>query len=245
MLLRNEKSDSVTRSVVTSLDPSVGSADSSRSVYAALLDGLRPSLPAVSLRRTSQMLCALPSASPTLLDGFTVTSRRLYLLFPLALPALLDGLSPSLLAGFTGTSQMLCALPSASPTLLGGLGPPLLDGLRPSLPAASFRRSSQMFIAFSPAPPAHPYSNHTLRLIITLNKHLSLSSMNSISGQRRNALSIPLPRPLYGRILVANDASIGFRMFEFPDLMFSIVKLLGRCPGLIISILSGKIKIFT
>ncbi len=109
VLLRNEKSDSVTRSVVTSLDPSVGSADSSRSVYAALLDGLRPSLPAVSLRRTSQMLCALPSASPTLLDGFTVTSRRLYLLFPLALPALLDGLSPSLLAGFTGTSQMLIA----------------------------------------------------------------------------------------------------------------------------------------
>ena len=78
-------------------------------VSPALLDGLRPSLPAVSLRRTSQMLCALPSASPTLLDGFTVTSRRLYLLFPLALPALLDGLSPSLLAGFTGTSQMLCA----------------------------------------------------------------------------------------------------------------------------------------
>lgn len=75
----------------------------------SLLDGLRPSLPAVSLRRTSQMLCALPSASPTLLDGFTVTSRRLYLLFPLALPALLDGLSPSLLADFTGTSQMLIA----------------------------------------------------------------------------------------------------------------------------------------
>jgi len=75
VLLRNEKSDSVTRSVVTSLDPSVGSADSSRSVYAALLDGLRPSLPAVSLRRTSQMLCALPSASPTLLAGFACTSR--------------------------------------------------------------------------------------------------------------------------------------------------------------------------
>ena len=119
-MLRNEKSDFVTISVVTSLDPPVGSADSSRSVYAALLDGLRPSLPAARSRRTSRMLCALPSASPTLLDGFTVTSRRLYLLFPLALPALLDGLSPSLLAGFTGTSQMLCVLPSALPTLLAG-----------------------------------------------------------------------------------------------------------------------------
>ena len=132
VLLRNEKSDSVTRSVVTSSKPFpsasptliAGPASTSRgfsnrtsrgtfpplfsNVY-SLLDGLRPSLPAVSLRRTSQMLCALPSASPTLLDGFTVTSRRLYLLFPLALPALLDGLSPSLLADFTGTSQMLIA----------------------------------------------------------------------------------------------------------------------------------------
>ena len=99
VLLSNDKSDFVTISVVTSLDPPVGSADSSRSVYAALLDGLRPSLPAARSRRTSQMLCALPSA----------------------LPALLDGLSPSLLASFTGTSQMLCVLPSASPTLLGGL----------------------------------------------------------------------------------------------------------------------------
>ena len=87
----------------------------------ALLAVFQTALLAARSRRTSQMLCALPSASPTLLDGFTATSRRLYLLFPLALPALLDGLSPSLLASFTGTSQMLCVLPSASPTLLGGL----------------------------------------------------------------------------------------------------------------------------
>ena len=34
-----------------------------------------PSLLAASFRRTSQMLCALPSASPTLLAGFACTSR--------------------------------------------------------------------------------------------------------------------------------------------------------------------------
>ena len=97
-MLRNEKSDSVTRSVVTSSKPFpsasptliAGPASTSRgfsnrtsrgtfpplfsNVY-SLLDGLRPSLPAVSLRRTSQMLCALPSASPTLLAGFACTSR--------------------------------------------------------------------------------------------------------------------------------------------------------------------------
>ena len=108
-MLRNDKCDFVTISVVTSIKSFRRLCRLFSQVSPALLDGLRPSLPAVSLRRTSQMLCALPSASPTLLDGFTVTSRRLYLLFPLALPALLDGLSPSLLAGFTGTSQMLIA----------------------------------------------------------------------------------------------------------------------------------------
>jgi len=54
VLLSNDKSDFVTISVVTSLDPPVGSADSSRSVYAALLDGLSPSLLAASFRRTSR-----------------------------------------------------------------------------------------------------------------------------------------------------------------------------------------------
>ena len=34
-----------------------------------------PSLLAASFRRTSQMLCALPSASPTLLAGFACSSR--------------------------------------------------------------------------------------------------------------------------------------------------------------------------
>ena len=34
--------------------------------------------------------------------------------------------------------------------------PALLDGLRPSLPAASFRRTSQMFFAFSSALPTLP-----------------------------------------------------------------------------------------
>ena len=109
-MLRNDKCDFVTISVVTSIKSFRRLCRLFSQVSPALLDGLCPSLPAVSLRRTSQMLYALPSASPTLLDGFTVTSRRLYLLFPLALPALLDGLSPSLLAvSLRRTSQMLCA----------------------------------------------------------------------------------------------------------------------------------------
>ena len=42
----------------------------------ALLDGLRPSLPAASFRRTSQMFFAFSSALPTLLAGFACSSRR-------------------------------------------------------------------------------------------------------------------------------------------------------------------------
>ena len=80
VLLSNDKSDFVTISVVTSLDPPVGSADSSRSVYAALLDGLSPSLLAVFK----------PHFSADLVRHFSTVS-------------------PSLLAGFTGTSQMLIA----------------------------------------------------------------------------------------------------------------------------------------
>ena len=41
----------------------------------ALLDGLRPSLPAASFRRTSQMFFAFSSALPTLLAGFACSSR--------------------------------------------------------------------------------------------------------------------------------------------------------------------------
>ena len=107
VLLSNDKSDFVTISVVTSLDPPVGSADSSRSVYAALLDGLRPSLPAARSRRTSQMLCALPSAPPTLIAGHASTSRRtLSVTYRGILPPLFSAcFLPLLAASFRRTSR--------------------------------------------------------------------------------------------------------------------------------------------
>ena len=73
-LLRNDKCDFVTISVVTSLDHSVGFADTSRRFHCHFSARSLPLL-AASFRRTSQMLCALPSASPTLLAGFACTSR--------------------------------------------------------------------------------------------------------------------------------------------------------------------------
>ena len=73
-LLRNDKCDFVTISVVTSLDHSVGFADTSRRFHRHFSARSLPLL-AASFRRTSQMLCALPSASPTLLAGFACTSR--------------------------------------------------------------------------------------------------------------------------------------------------------------------------
>ena len=76
-LLCNEKSDFVTISVVTSLDPPVGSADSSRRLY-----------------------LLFPLALPILLDGFTVTSRGT---IP---PHFSNALCPSV--GFTDSSRRLC-----------------------------------------------------------------------------------------------------------------------------------------
>ena len=73
-LLRNDKCDFVTISVVTSLDHSVGFADTSRRFHCHFSARSLPLL-AASFRRTSQMLCALPSASPTLLAGFACSSR--------------------------------------------------------------------------------------------------------------------------------------------------------------------------
>ena len=66
-LLRNDKCDFVTISVVNTLN-----------LFRRLrrhFSTVSPSLLAASFRRTSQMLCALPSASPTLLAGFACTSR--------------------------------------------------------------------------------------------------------------------------------------------------------------------------
>jgi hypothetical protein len=74
-LLRNEKSDFVTRSVVTSLDPSVGYADSSRRFHLHFSNAL--CLPAASYHRTSQMFIAFPADfSPSLPAGCAGTSRR-------------------------------------------------------------------------------------------------------------------------------------------------------------------------
>ena len=74
-LLRNDKCDFVTISVVTSIKSFRRLCRLFSQVSPALLDGLCPSLLAARSRRTSQMLCALPSASPTLLAGFACTSR--------------------------------------------------------------------------------------------------------------------------------------------------------------------------
>ena len=119
-LLRNEKCDFVTRSVVTSLDPSVGYADSSRWLCQHFSQAL-PALPAVSLRRSSQMFFAFSPVSPDLLAAslrrtsrhvpchfsshlftalfgmFLATSRRFHLLFSQAPPALLVGSSDKVL----------------------------------------------------------------------------------------------------------------------------------------------------
>jgi hypothetical protein len=116
VLLCNEKSDFVTISVVTSLDPSVGLADSYRWLCQHFSQAL-PALPAVSLRRTSQMFfafspvspallaassrrtsqmsLAFPTVSPSLLGMFLATSRRFHLLFSQAPPALLVGSADS------------------------------------------------------------------------------------------------------------------------------------------------------
>jgi hypothetical protein len=90
VLLRNEKSDSVTRSVVTSSKP-------------------------------------FPSASPTLIAGPASTSR-----------------------GFSNRTSR-----GTFPPLFSNVYS-LLDGLSPSLLAASFRRTFQMFFAFSSALPTLP-----------------------------------------------------------------------------------------
>ena len=142
VLLRNEKSDSVTISVVTSIKSFRRLCRHfSRHDPVALLDGLCPSLIAARSRRTSQMLCALPSASPTLLAGFACSSRR-------TSSVTSRGFIPPhfsnvfrLLVGSADTSRRLCRLFSQA---------------LPALPAASFRRTSQMFFAFSSALPTLP-----------------------------------------------------------------------------------------
>ena len=75
-LLRNEKCDFVTRSVVTSLDPSVGYADSSRGLFKPLFSAYSLPLFAASLRRTSQMFFVFPR------HVNSRASRRLCLHFP-------------------------------------------------------------------------------------------------------------------------------------------------------------------
>jgi hypothetical protein len=82
-----------------------------------------------------------------------------------------------------------------------------------------------------------------LRLMIALKRLPSRSSTNSISGYSFNARRIPFPKPRYGRSFVANEVRIGLRMLELPLRIFATVKLLGRWPGLIISIRSSKTKI--
>ena len=83
-LLRNEKCDFVTRSVVTSLDPSVGYADSSRGLFKPLFstDFVRHfsrHVPAALLKCfvSFRRLCRhFSQASPALLAGSACSSRR-------------------------------------------------------------------------------------------------------------------------------------------------------------------------
>ena len=98
-LLCNEKSDFVTISVVT---PS-----NLREV------SLRDGKCCFATRRVT--------SSREVVVKYLKPSRRLCRHFSQASPALPAVFQTALLAGFTGTSQMLCVLPSASPTLLGGL----------------------------------------------------------------------------------------------------------------------------
>ena len=137
VLLRNEKSDSVTISVVTSLDHSVGSADSSRRFHLLFSTDLVRHFPRHD--PAALLKCFAPfrrlrrhfsTVSPSLLAGYTCSSRWLCQHFSTDLvrhfspvsPALLkcfvpfrrlrrlfSTVSPSLLAGFTGTSQMIIA----------------------------------------------------------------------------------------------------------------------------------------
>ena len=81
--------------------------------------------------------------------GFADTSRRLRLHFSTDFVRHFPRLHSAALLKCFSPSRRLCRHFSQA-------SPALLDGLRPSLPAASFRRTSQMFFAFSSALPTLP-----------------------------------------------------------------------------------------
>jgi len=78
--------------------------------------------------------------------------------------------------------------------------------------------------------------------MITVNCSPSTSFLNSIFGCSLNARIIPEPSPRYGNILAAKEAIMGFRIAEFPYLIFSTVRPLGRQPRLMISMRLSKIN---
>jgi len=57
--------------------------------------------------------------------------------------------------------------------------------------------------------------------------------------------ALRLDNPSVRKYVASKEAIIGFRLFELPFLICSIVKLFGRCPGLIILMRSEKINSFT
>ena len=80
--------------------------------------------------------------------------------------------------------------------------------------------------------------------MIATKRSPSLSSISCKSDSSFSARRIPDPSPQYFIIFELKETIRLLRTTAFPSFIFSIVRLLGRDPGLEISILSSKINRF-